>query len=128
MGNVNNLTIECLPRLNEIIQEFKFKKITNINTNPVVIDGYVSDLLSDVIANADEGFLWITIQKHMNIIAVAKLKKISAILITNSGIPEDNVIKKAKEEGVILLTTEENSFKVSGKIYCFLKNFMNKEE
>ncbi len=128
MIKVNKLTKENKPKLSEIIKELKFKKITDINNNPVVVNGYVSDLLSDVIANADEGFLWITIQKHMNIIAVAKLKKISAVLIVNGGIPQEDVVKKAEEEGVILLTTEENSFEVSGKIYCFLKNFSEKEE
>jgi len=128
MVKVNKLTNKNKPKLNEIIQKFNLKKITCKNNNPVVINGYVSDLLSDVIANADEGSLWITIQKHINIIAVAKLKKISAILIVNNGIPNEDVIKKAEEENVILLTTKENSFEISGKIYCFLKNFSEKEE
>ena len=36
--------------------------------------GYTSDLLSDVMGHIDEGMLWITMQTHQNIVAVATLK------------------------------------------------------
>ena len=39
--------------------------------------GYASDMLSDVMANSKKGDVWITLQGHPNIIAVAKLKEIT---------------------------------------------------
>ena len=60
--------------------------------------GYASDLLSDVLANSNEGNIWITLQIHQNIVAVASMKGLSAIVIVNSRKPEEDTIKKAEEE------------------------------
>ncbi len=128
MGKVNKLTKKATLNLKHVVEQLNLKPMTKINDYPDIINGYVSDLLSDVIANADEGFVWITIQKHVNIIAVAKLKKISAIIITNGSKPEKEVMEKAEEENVILLTTNDNSFVISGKLYCLLNNNTSKEE
>ena len=81
---------------------------------------YTSDLLSDVIANAKDGGALITIQAHKNTVAVATLVNISAIVICNSRpIPED-MITAAKEEGIAVLLTGENQYKVSGKLYALI--------
>ena len=84
-------------------------------------NGYTSDLLSDVIANAKEDYIWITIQRHLNILAVAELKKIPAIIITGKSYPDEKLIKKAKEEKIYILKTEKNSFEISGEIYELFK-------
>lgn len=83
--------------------------------------GYASDLLSDVIAGLSKGDIWITIQRHLNIIAVAKLKDAGAILIAKGLEPDKNVIEKATEEGVILLGTNLTTFEAAGKLYNLLK-------
>ena len=44
-----------------------------------VSGGYASDLLSDVMANSREGDVWVTLQVHPNIIAVATLKDLAAV-------------------------------------------------
>lgn len=85
-----------------------------------VKDGYVSDMLSDVIANAEEGCLWITVQRHLNIIAVAQLKKIAGIIISHGGQPEAAVIEKAEQEGIFILQSDESSFAVAGKLYSLI--------
>ncbi len=41
----------------------------------------MSDLLSDVYAGAKEGDLWITLQLHQNIVAVAFLNNLAGIVI-----------------------------------------------
>ncbi|MBM3296186.1 MAG: serine kinase, partial [Candidatus Aminicenantes bacterium] len=46
--------------------------------------GYTSDLLSDVMARSREGDVWITLQTHQNIIAVARLKNLSAVVLVNN--------------------------------------------
>jgi hypothetical protein len=60
-------------RIKEVAEKLGLK-ILSAGTDQEVLSGYVSDLLSDVIANAEEGCLWITVQRHLNIIAVALLK------------------------------------------------------
>ncbi|MGD9347440.1 MAG: DRTGG domain-containing protein [Candidatus Aminicenantes bacterium] len=82
-----------------------------------VTNGYTSDLLSDVMANTKEGNLWITLQIHQNIVAVAKLKELSGIIIVNNRQPEEDTIKKSEEEKVPILITGDSAFTISGKIY-----------
>ncbi len=85
--------------------------------NTEVSGGYTSDLLSDVIANSQEKNLWITLQTHQNIIAVAKLKDLSGIIIVNNRDPNGDTIAKAKEEEVPLLCCDLTAFDISGKLY-----------
>ncbi|MCK4431837.1 MAG: serine kinase [Candidatus Aminicenantes bacterium] len=104
--------------LNEIIEKLKLQVLTaQDKLDTEVSYGYTSDLLSDVIANSKEGNLWITLQTHQNIIAVAKLKDLAGIIIVNNRKPEEETLKKAEEENVPLITTEETAFNISGKLY-----------
>lgn len=82
-----------------------------------VTGGYASDMLSDVIGNAKAGNIWVTIQTHLNIVAVSTLLGLSAIVITGGAQPEDKTLAKAEEEGVVILTTPMKSFEVAGKLY-----------
>lgn len=85
-----------------------------------VTGGYSSDLLSDVMGHIDEGMLWITMQTHQNIVAIATLKDISAVVIVNGASPDEETIRKGREENVILLGTSLSSFDIGGKIYQLL--------
>ena len=81
---------------------------------------YMSDLLSDVMGNSREGHLWITMQTHINVVAVATLKDHSAVVMVSGNRPPHEVIAKADDEGMPLLCTEEPAFDISGKIYLLL--------
>jgi hypothetical protein len=82
-----------------------------------VQSGYTSDLLSCVMAGAPNQSVWVTIQAHNNIIAVAALLDLSAIIITEGGMPDKSTIDKANEEGITLLKTENNSFDTVGRLW-----------
>ncbi len=82
-----------------------------------VTGAYVSDMLSDVMGNSKEGFLWITIQVHLNIIAVASLKNLSGIILVNSRVPAEDTLKKAIEENIPVMTTPLPAFDLVGKLY-----------
>lgn len=86
-----------------------------------VSSGYVSDLLSDVIANAEEGCLWITVQRHLNIVAVAQLKKLAGIVLSRGSEPEALVLARAEQEGLFILSTPEDSFTIAGKLYALIR-------
>lgn len=79
--------------------------------------GYTSDLLSDVMANAGAGAVWITIQAHQNIVAVAVLKELAAVLLAGGRQPEADAVAKADEEGMPLLVSAEDAFTLAGKLY-----------
>ena len=79
--------------------------------------GYTSDLLSCVMAGAKSNYLWITLQAHLNIIAVAALLEIPAIIITENAQPDPATIAKANEQGIILLSTPRPTYEVDGKLW-----------
>jgi hypothetical protein len=79
--------------------------------------GYASDLLSDVMANAKEGYLWVTLQVHANILAVAKLKELAAIILVNNRTPDADAIEKAEQEEIVLLESELSTFELVGRLY-----------
>jgi hypothetical protein len=82
-----------------------------------VCGGYAGDLLSDVMANARKGDIWVTRQAHPNIVAVAVLRMVAAVIIVNNRKPEEETVNKAVKEKLPLLTTELPAFEVVGRLY-----------
>jgi predicted transcriptional regulator len=109
-------------KLNEIIAALNLEVICgNDQFVNEVTGGYCSDLLSDVMGNASEGNVWITIQVHKNIIAVAALKELSAIIIVKGLKPDDETIQTARTQNVVLLSTPLTSFEVAGRLYNLIR-------
>ena len=79
--------------------------------------GYSSDLLSCVMAGAKKGDLWITLQAHLNIVAVAALNEVAAVIITENAQPDAASIAKANQQGVILLSTSQPNYEINGKLW-----------
>ena len=82
-----------------------------------VTGGYAGDLLSDVLANSKKGNLWITLQIHQNIIAVASAKELSGIIIVNGRKPEEETLKSAQEEKIPVLISNLLTYEVVGRLY-----------
>ena len=93
----------------------------DINLERQAGSGYTSDLLSDVIANIGDDAVWITIQRHINILGVAKLKDVSAIIIPRNLGLEEAFLAKAKEEGIAVLRGAQSAFELSALIYNEMK-------
>ena len=87
-----------------------------------VSGGYVSDLLSDVMGNAETGEVWITLQTHKNVMAVASLKELSAVIVVNGNRPDSDTLLKSDEENIPILGTGESTFQIAGKLYEILKS------
>jgi hypothetical protein len=83
--------------------------------------GYVGDLLSDVIANSQEGDIWITRQVHQNIVAVASLKDLAGIVLIQGSEPAPDTAAKANAEGIPILVADLPAFEIVGKIYQLIK-------
>ena len=79
--------------------------------------GYTSDLLSCVMAGAKGNCLWITLQAHLNIVAVAALLEVAAVIITENAQPDPATIAKANEQGIILLSTPKFTYEIDGRLW-----------
>ena len=90
----------------------------NLKNN--VTGGYTGDLLSDVIANSHEGYIWITRQVHQNIVAVASLKEHAGIILINSCEPTQETLEKARQEKIPIMISSLSAFELTGKIYNLL--------
>ncbi|MCR4391803.1 MAG: DRTGG domain-containing protein [Candidatus Acetothermia bacterium] len=82
--------------------------------------GYCSDLLSDVLAHAKAGDLWITHQRHLNVVAVAKLRELSGVICVRGLAPGPDVISRAADEKINLFLTSEDAFEVAGRLHRLL--------
>ena len=105
-------------KLKDFLEAINGKLLTKTENLDIEINGgYVSDLLSDVMGNAKEGQVWITIMRHLNVIAVASLTNMSAITFSKGYLPDDAVIAKADQEGIPLISSNLNTFEIAGILY-----------
>ena len=85
-----------------------------------VTGGYVSDLLSDVMGFAKDGSVWVTLQTHKNVMAIATLKELAAVVIVKGFEPEEDAKEVSEEEGIPILGSGEQTFELAGQIYNLL--------
>ena len=77
----------------------------------------ISDLLSDVLAHAEPGVLWLTVQVHRNVVSVAAMKDVAGVLVTCGREPEPAVIAEAEEAGIAILSTPLTTYEAAGKLW-----------
>ena len=80
-----------------------------------VTGGHSGDLLSAVMANAEEGHVWVTWHVHPNIVAVALLVKVAAIILVAGRRPEEETARKAEQEGIPILVSNLPAFETIGR-------------
>ncbi len=104
-------------KIQELLDLGEFEQV-----NPEVVNSqeitraYTGDMLSWVMANAEPESIWITIQTHLNTIAVATLLDMSCIILAEGTKPEEAALNKANEEGISILTTDLNAFQVASRL------------
>ena len=85
-----------------------------------VTGGYACDLLSWVISHIQTGEVWMTILNSVNVVAVAVLSECSCILLTeNVGMPED-VLNRAREKGLVVLSTPLSTYEAAARLSALL--------
>lgn len=105
--------------LQEIVTQLNLRRLTvERDFNEIELhSGYASDLLSCVMAGARHHGVWVTLQSHSNIVAVAALLELGAVIITEDTQPDQDTIDKANEEGINLFVTDKPTFWVVGKLW-----------
>ncbi len=105
-------------KLTEVIQALDLGvRSAKGNLAGEVTGGYASDLLSDVLAHSREGNLWVTLQIHKNIVAVATLNGLAGIVLVNGREPEQETLEKAEAEGVPIMVSAMPTFELVGRLY-----------
>lgn len=108
-------------KLTELADELSLKIASyGEGVNRDITGAYSSDLLSDVMANSKDGNVWITLQTHINIVAVASLKGLAGIIIVGNRQPQQETVEKAEAEKVTILTTSQPAYETAGRIYQIL--------
>lgn len=79
--------------------------------------GYCCDLMSEVMGRAEADSIWVTVHTNMNVLAVASMLDLKGVIISEGHKVDESFINRAKEEGIALFYSEENSFLISGKLY-----------
>ena len=108
-------------KLQDIANELGFNELTPDvlgRRDGQLARGYASDLLSDVLAHAPAGGLLVTLQVHLNVIAVASHAELAAVVFACDRTPEDDVIAKAVAEGLVLYSTPSDTFDIVGRLYA----------
>ena len=103
-------------QVQRIVDQLGLRVITDANLHREISGGYASDLLSCVMAGAQADNVWVTLQAHPNVVAVASLLELSAVVITEGIAPDEETIRKAREERISLLGTERNTFETVGAL------------
>jgi predicted transcriptional regulator len=105
-------------KVSDLIEELNLRVFEpGKNLEKIVSGGYASDLLSDVMAHAIADQVWITLQNHVNVIAVASLKDLAAIILVHGQEPAEDVLDRARQEGISLLGTGSDTFRTSALVF-----------
>ena len=102
-------------KLKEIIEKLSLNPLTNVEEREVT-GVFISDMLSDVMGNAQSGNLWLTVQSHKNIVSAANLVDISAVIVTNDKQVPDDTVQLANRFHVIILSSPLSNFELAKKL------------
>ena len=105
-------------KLKDVVEALQLSvRAGNNRLETEVAGGYGADLLSCAMAGAGAGDLWVTLQGHLNIVAVASLNELAGVIVTEGKPVSQEALSKAEEEGVVTLTTPMKSFEVCGRLW-----------
>ena len=110
-------------KVQELVEKLGLKVLSGANGLDRDIDGcYISDLLSDVMGNAEAGNIWITLQTHKNVMAVASLKELACIILVKDLSANEDTINQSNEEALPILQTSLPTYEIAGRVYNLLNN------
>ncbi|HMA59031.1 MAG TPA: DRTGG domain-containing protein [Halanaerobiales bacterium] len=100
-------------QLKEITESLHLEVLNEADLTKEVKGCYIGDLLSNVMARAREGDIWVTIQGHQNIVAVALLADAAAVVVAEEAEVDEKSIKRADEKDVNLLRSKLSAYELA---------------
>ena len=104
-------------KVQQVIDLLDLEVVTKGSLEKEINGGYVGDLLSNVMAKAKAGNIWVTIQGHQNVVAIALLIDVSAVIVAEDFEIDDQAINRAEEKGVNLLRSPLSAYEIVGRLY-----------
>ena len=108
-------------KVKELVEKLNLQVLSGADGLDRDIEGcYVSDLLSDVMGNAEMGNVWVTLQTHKNVMAIASLKELACVVLVKGQTASEDTLEQSNEEGIPFLSTTMQTYETVGKIYQLL--------
>lgn len=104
-------------RIDALIEQHGFQLLAGTHIEREITHVYACDLLSWVMAKGTEGTAWVTVQTHANILAVASLLDFSCIIVPESIPVDQEVIDKAAQQEVVLLSAPQETYEIFKILY-----------
>ena len=101
----------------ELVDQFDLEVVAGPDLDKKIDGAYIGDLLSNVMARAEKGNLWLTVQGHQNVAAVALLVELSAVILVEDFNYEENTVQRASQKGVNLLKTKKKAYELAC-VFC----------
>ncbi len=104
-------------KVSELATLIEAKKLTaEVTEDREILCGYVCDLLSWVMAHGEEGMAWVTVQTHLNVIAVAALAEMACVILPEGITMEQDVLDKANAEEMCVLSSPLTAYEICGRL------------
>ncbi len=100
----------------KLTEELDLKVLCGEDLNKEISGCYCGDLLSWVMSRANEGDVWLTVMGNINSIGVAVLADVACIVLTENAALDDDALNRARQNDVIILQTEKNSYQMAAAI------------
>ncbi len=101
----------------DVIDKLGLKALSTFE--PREVNGvFVSDMLSDVMAGAKSGNLWLTVQTHKSIVPAANLVDVAAVIITSGKEVPHETVELASKYNIAILVSPLPTFELVGKLYA----------
>ena len=97
-------------KIKELAERLGFEVLAMPSPELEAEGGYAGDLLSWVMGRAEEGNVWVTIMTNINVLAVASLAGVSAVVVAEGAEIDGEIVEKAKEQGINLFRSREPVF------------------
>ena len=104
-------------KVSELMSLVEARNLTEaVSTDREVACGYVCDLLSWVMAHGEEGMAWVTVQTHLNVVAVASLAEMACVILPEQIVMEPDVLAKANAEDMCVLSSPLTAYEICGRM------------
>lgn len=103
-------------KISDVAEKLELTSLTRLFDKEVT-GVYISDMVSDVIANARSGNLLVTVQVHNNVVAAANLVDVAAIVLTRGRRPADDMLQLAEKAEIPVFSTELNNWQIASRLY-----------
>ena len=104
-------------KIKEVAQKLELEKVVGGDLTSEVKGGHVGDLLSNVMGRAQADDLWITIQGHQNVAAIALLTDVAGVVVAEDMEIDEDTITKAEEKNINLFQSQLSSYQLAGQLY-----------